>query len=38
MARAADIREGMQVLGVTDDRWAELREEIEQGWNKARNR
>jgi len=34
----ADLRRDHATRGVTADRWAELRHEIEAGWNKARNR
>lgn len=33
-----DLRRDHATRGVTADRWAELRHEIEAGWNKARNR
>jgi uncharacterized protein (TIGR02271 family) len=33
-----ELRRDHATRGVTDDRWRELREEIEQGWNKARHR
>ena len=33
-----ELRRDHATRGVTADRWAELRHEIETGWNKARNR
>lgn len=33
-----ELRRDHATRGVTADRWAELRHEIEAGWNKARNR